>query len=153
MPDLAVADARPSEPNATERLTPAQVKAAKKAAQLEFLAELRRKRAERDAKEPTAPPAADAPIERSETDRRRDLAVFLAGVWLVLRGLARLFGYTLDPLSDEEASADARAWVPVAERYPKFDRLCVWVAAPVNIVRRVASKLHPRTPEPQKAAP
>jgi hypothetical protein len=148
-------------PAASGALSRKQLEEEKRKARGAFLAEMRAAAAKRKAAQgetsETAPDKSAAPAsvpdpKRTDTDRKRDLAVFLSVVWRILQGAAWLVGYKLDPLTEREAAEDAPAWLPITLRYPAFDRAVTWVAAPFRLMERIASKIHTRekTPAPPK---
>lgn len=145
---------------APAELTPWQRRKMREAEQRRKREERRQRRAELAAaklQEAAAPMPAAEPVapmpERTDADRARDLAVFLSGLWLILRALAALLGWKVAPLTEPEAAEDAKSFVPMARRYPAFDSLCTWVAAPVVIVRRIAAKVSRKGSVPEPVEP
>lgn len=159
-PALGPVPAPSASPPPTAELTPWQRRKLREAEQRRKREERRQRRAELAAQKleetaaaPPAEPAAMLAPDRSDADRARDLAVFLSGVWLIARALASLIGWKLGPLTEAEAAEDAKSFVPMARRYPAFDSLCTWVAAPVVIIRRIAAKISRRGSTPEPAEP
>jgi hypothetical protein len=145
-------------PSDAAELTDAEKRALREQARRAFIAEQKARLAKTasaasPAKKKGAEPAAiaDEPVTpgRSDEDRARDAAMFLRGVlWPVLALGAVLFGYRLEPLSDEAALEDGKSWVPVARRYRWFDVLITWASAPARVVARVKELARKEPPKP-----
>ncbi|MBK9497104.1 MAG: hypothetical protein IPO08_21835 [Xanthomonadales bacterium] len=168
-PSPVAATAAPSGPVAAPApaaepasLTPYQKRKAREAERERLREERRASRAARSpgkapaaAAEPAAAepaPVTDPGIPYRDSDvRLRDLALAWRVLWRVFGFVAGFVGYDLEPLTEKEAGEDARAFLPIAERFAVVDRAVTWAAAPFVLVERVAGKLHRRPPEAPKA--
>jgi hypothetical protein len=132
---------------------PKQTAAQKRAATLQRKKDAAAKRAAareaRQAKPPAEQPAKEAeaePIADELDDKtlRENLAAGLNVLWLVAQLVAGLFGRKLRDYEDAEREADAKAWLPIARRWPSLGKVAGWVGAPVRFVQRFREKLEPK---------
>lgn len=137
-------------------LTPYQKR---KQRERELEAEAAAKKAKREAR--GAAPAKGAPAAQGEAaavekfDERKAvkvLGVFVRGCYRVARIVLALFG-TLDPLTDDEITAQAEHLVSYAVAFPKFYRLATWLAWPFLFADLVASKFSRKAKKTETAKP
>jgi hypothetical protein len=129
--------------------------------------ELKRKREERAARKaakasapvdsaPTSSPTqlvAPAPSTITPEQRTEAVTRWLQGLFRVLHFIAGFLGYEVTPLADADARNDARAWLPLVERYAWADSVVTFSAGPLSLIERVAAHLKRREAPPAGSQP
>jgi hypothetical protein len=75
------------------------------------------------------------------------------GMWVLMRIIARIFGFECDApnLPTDEAKEDAAALLPVVERHPTIGRVLSWIGAPIVILQRVTQHFRRRSRDSSSA--